>query len=66
MKQVANGDKTIEDLVNSYQCWRAHVLKGDCYRMVKEWDGNIREFINAFGYDWKIKGNKVILYVKDN
>lgn len=66
MRQVINGDKTIDDFVNSYQCWRAHVLNGDCYRMVEEWDEKIGKFINMFGYEWKFKGNKVILYVKDN
>lgn len=65
MRQVINGEKTVEDFVNSYQCWRAHVLNGNCYKMVEEWDGKIRIFLNRLGYDWKIKGNKVILYVKD-
>ena len=65
MRQVISGEKTVEDFVNSYQCWRAHVLNGNCYKMVEEWDGKIRIFLNRLGYDWKIKGNKVILYVKD-
>lgn len=65
MREVINGDKTVEDFVNSYMCWRAHVMKGNCYKMIEEWDTKIRIILNMLGYDWKIKGNKVKLYVKN-
>ena len=40
-------------------------MKGNCYKMIEEWDSKIRIFLNMLGYDWKIKGNKVKLYVKN-
>ena len=66
MKEVINGDRSVEKFVNSYQSWRAHVINADCYKMLDEWDEKIRIFLNLLGYDWKIKGNKVKLYVKND
>lgn len=66
MTQVANGELSIEKFVNSYMCWRAHALQGDCYKLIMEWDQWVKSFINEHGYTWKIKGNKVALYVKNN
>ena len=65
IKEVINGDRSVEKFVNSYQSWRAHVINADCYKMLDEWDEKIRIFLNLLGYDWKIKGNKVKLYVKN-
>lgn len=66
MKEVINGDRSVEKFVNSYQSWRAHVINADCYKMLDEWDERIRIFLNLLGYDWKIEGNKVKLYVKND
>lgn len=66
LKQVACGDKSVEDFAKSYQSWRVHALHGDCYKMVNEWDLKIEKFLNEFGYDCKFKKNKVEIYVKDN
>ena len=65
MREVAGGERTVEKFVSSYMSWRCHALSGDCYKMVAEWDGKIEAFLNSLGYGWKIKGNKVKLYVKD-
>jgi len=65
MREVIAGERTVEKFVNSYMCWRAHVMYADCYKMIDEWDSKIRIFLNMLGYDWKIKGNKVKLYVKN-
>lgn len=65
MREVIEGTRTVEEFVTSYQSWRAHVLNANCYKMLEEWDEKIRVFLNSLGYDWKIKGNKVKLYVKD-
>lgn len=66
LKQVACGDKSVEDFAKSYQSWRVHALHGDCYKMVNEWDLKTEKFLNEFGYDCKFKKNKVEIYVKDN
>lgn len=65
MREVASGERTVEKFVSSYMSWRCHAMSGDCYKMVSEWDGKIEAFLNSLGYGWKIKGNKVKLYVKD-
>jgi retron-type reverse transcriptase len=66
LKQVACGEKSVEDFAKSYQSWRVHALHGDCYKMVNEWDLKIEKFLNEFGYVCKFKKNKVEIYVKDN
>lgn len=65
MREVASGERTVEKFVSSYMSWRCYALSGDCYKIVAEWDGKIEAFLNSLGYRWKIKGNKVKLYVKD-
>ena len=66
MREVIHNERTVDSFVRSYMSWRSHVLHGDCYKMVDEWDSKIRAFLNMLGFDWKIKGNKVKLYVKNN
>lgn len=65
MREVLDGERTVEKFVSSYMSWRCHALSGDCYKMIAEWDDKIKVFLNSLGYDWKIKGNKVKLYVTD-
>ena len=65
MREVLDGERTVEKFVSSYMSWRCHALSGDCYKMIAEWDDKIKAFLNSLGYDWKIKGNKVKLYVTD-
>lgn len=65
MEEVVCGERTVKQFVNSYQAWRAHVIHADCYKLLQEWDETVRLFLNTLGYDCKIKGNKVSLYVKN-
>lgn len=66
MREVIHGKRTVDSFVKSYMSWRAYAIKGDCYKMIHEWDEKVRVFLNSLGYDWNIKRNKVKLYVKNN
>lgn len=66
LREVACNDKSVEEFAKSYASWRVHVLRGDCYKMVTEWDLKVQEFLNDLGYDCKFKMNKVEIYVKND
>ena len=65
MEEVICGSRTVEQFVNSYQAWRAHVIHADCHKLLEEWDETVKLFLNTLGYNCKIKGNKVSLYAKN-
>lgn len=50
VKELAENEKTIEQIRNSYEGWRMHALKGNTYRMVENMDNRFEKLLAEEGY----------------
>lgn len=53
LNDVHSGRMSTWSLVEKYAGWRVHALRGNCYKLVAEWDAFIIDEMHHFGYTLK-------------
>lgn len=53
LNDVPSGRMSTDTFVEKYAGWRVHALRGNCYKLVAEWDAFIIEEMLSFGYTLK-------------
>lgn len=66
LRQISDGELTVESFAEKYNSWRVHALEGDCYKLVSKWDKWVISEIRQRGYYLSFKGTRWNLNVKNN
>lgn len=59
LKELENGEMTIEHFATSYQGWRSHALQGDCGALVSAYDRWLVGEVGRLGYGLEIRKRRV-------